>query len=318
MDVNVKVTEKQCYNNITIFPLINNETSNFDFLDLKTGLDMGIVKVEELKNETVSKIAITNNSIAPLLIIDGEEVKGSLQNRIISKTILIAPNKKEEIEVNCSEKGRWSYKSEFNHSNYFANLNTRRLKLDKQIKNQKTQEAVWDSINQVEIANKTLSKTSALRDSYEMTKKMQNEYLKEFKPVKNQVGVIIAIGNEIILIEIINNPKTYKKYHEMLLKSVIIDNLSKNTEEKNNISFNEVEVSEILEYVLESDLTPEKTIGLGKYYRLSNQQYNGAILTLDDQLIHGTFLEVIKDYPIKKDNFSLNLNINQESSYQEI
>lgn len=318
MDVNIKVTEKQCYKNINVFPLISNEKSNFDFLDLKTGLDMGIVKVEELYKETVSKIAITNNSIAPLLIIDGEEIKGSLQNRIISKTILIAPNKKEEIDVNCSEKGRWSYKSEFNHSNYFANLNTRRIKLDKEIKNQKTQDVVWNSIKQVETDNKTLSKTSALRDSYEMTKKMQKEYLNEFSLVKNQVGVIIAIGNEVVLIEIINDSKIYKKYHEMIIKSVIIDYLSKNTEEIDSISFNEFQVSEILEYVLESELTPEKTIGLGEYYRLSNQQYNGAILTLDDQLIHGTFFEVFKDYPIKKDNFTLNLNVNQESSFQEI
>ena len=38
---------------------------------------------------------------------------------------MIPPVSEIEIPVNCSEKGRSTYKSEFHYSNYIANSNTR-------------------------------------------------------------------------------------------------------------------------------------------------------------------------------------------------
>ena len=42
--------------------------------------------------------------------------------------MIIPPKSEMEIPVNCSEKGRNEYKSEFQYSDYIANSNTRRKK----------------------------------------------------------------------------------------------------------------------------------------------------------------------------------------------
>ena len=54
------------------------------------------------------------------------DIAGSLQNRIVAQTMIIPPKSEMEIPVNCSEKGRNEYKSEFQYSDYIANSNTRR------------------------------------------------------------------------------------------------------------------------------------------------------------------------------------------------
>lgn len=116
----------------------------------------------------MEKVKLKNNSVSPLILLDGEEIAGSLQNRIVAQTMIIPPKSEMEIPVNCSEKGRNEYKSEFQYSDYIANSNTRRKKAYN--KNNPLQEVVWNSIDDLETDKNTFSKTKALRDSYEKNK----------------------------------------------------------------------------------------------------------------------------------------------------
>lgn len=129
---------------------------------------MGLVKIEECDNSNIEQVKLKNNSISPLILLDGEEIAGSLQNRIVAQTMIIPPKSEMEIPVNCSEKGRNEYKSEFQYSDYIANSNTRRKKAYH--KNNPFQEVVWNSIDDLETDKNTSSKTKALRDSYEKNK----------------------------------------------------------------------------------------------------------------------------------------------------
>ncbi len=67
--------------------------------------------------------------------------------------MIIPPKSEMEIPVNCSEKGRNEYKSEFQYSDYIANSNTKRKKAYN--KNNPLQEVVWNSIDDLETDKKT-------------------------------------------------------------------------------------------------------------------------------------------------------------------
>lgn len=300
----LSLAKRQNYENLTVVPILSDTNTPFDVLDLKEGLKMGLVKIEECDNSNIEQVKLKNNSISPLILLDGEEIAGSLQNRIISQTMIIAPKSEIKIPVNCSEKGRNTYKSEFHYSNYMANSNTRRKKVYN--KNKLRQNVVWSSIDDLEKDKNTCSKTNALRDSYEKNKYDIDSYLKHFKMENNQIGVICIVENK-VGIEIFNNHSLYEKYDEMLLRSYIIDSSSS---EKINISDKELE--NILASINEDSFIKKEAVGLGKYYKISNSYGNGHILIYENNMVHASFFKKIEE-PAVNNGFVKNIQNNKQT-----
>lgn len=300
----LSLAERQNYENMTVVPILSDTNTPFDVLDLKEGLKMGLVKIEECDNSNIEQVKLKNNSISPLILLDGEEIAGSLQNRIISQTMIIAPKSEIKIPVNCSEKGRNTYKSEFHYSNYMANSNTRRKKVYN--KNKLRQNVVWSSIDDLEKDKNTCSKTNALRDSYEKNKYDIDSYLKHFKMENNQIGVICIVENKVGL-EIFNNHSLYEKYNEMLLRSYIIDSSNK---EKINISNKELE--NILDSINDDSFIKKEAVGLGKYYKISNSYGNGHILIYENNMVHTSFFKKIEE-PAVNNGFVKNIQNNKQA-----
>src|SRR6185437_11391212 len=48
-----------------------------------------------------------NRGSLPVLILDGEEVVGGLQNRVVNTTLLVPPKTTFNLPVSCIEHGRW-------------------------------------------------------------------------------------------------------------------------------------------------------------------------------------------------------------------
>lgn len=300
----LSLAERQNYENMTVVPILSDTNTPFDVLDLKEGLKMGLVKIEECDNSNIEQVKLKNNSISPLILLDGEEIAGSLQNRIISQTMIIAPKSEIKIPVNCSEKGRNTYKSEFHYSNYIANSNTRRKKVYN--KNKLRQNVVWSSIDDLEKDKNTCSKTNALRDSYEKNKYDIDSYLKHFKMENNQIGVICIVENKVGL-EIFNNHSLYEKYNEILLRSYIIDSSNK---EKINISNKELE--NILDSINDNSFIKKEAAGLGKYYKISNSYGNGHILIYENNMVHASFFKKIEE-PAVNNGFVKNIQNNKQA-----
>ena len=284
--INFEHLEIQEHNNLTIIPLKSEGSSKTDILSLKKGLDMSLVIVKECEPESVENVMVTNNAVTPLLLIDGEEIIGAKQNRIINKSTIIPAKTTMKISVSCTEKGRWEYKNEskegFSCSPYIANSNTRRAKANTNELHLR-QNIVWDSIDELESRGEYRSKTSAMNDNYNNLNHKQEEYLNHFIILNGQTGLIAIIDNEVRGIEIFNNPEIYKEYHEKIIKSYIIDSFNgKNS--KNNIKIKEIE--KILNNISESVFIKEDNVGLGESIKFSNNHGSGSALIYDDELVH--------------------------------
>ena len=285
----LSLAKRQDYENITVVPILSDTDTPFDVLDLKKGLKMGLVTIGECDSTNVEKVKLKNNSVSPLILLDGEEIAGSLQNRIVAQTMIIPPKSEMEIPVNCSEKGRNEYKSEFQYSDYIANSNTRRKKAYN--KNNPLQEVVWNSIDDLETDKNT----------YDI-----DSYLKHFKMENNQIGVICIVENK-VGIEIFNNHSLYEKYDEMLLRSYIIDSSSS---EKINISDKELE--NILASINSESFIKKDAVGLGKYYKISNSYGNGHILIYKNNMVHASFFKKIEN-PTVNNEIIKNIQNNKQT-----
>ena len=79
------------------------------YLSLDEALGQGTAQVTEVsKGGHVPELLLINRGDRPVLLIDGEELVGAKQNRVLNLTILAAPHSELVIPVSCVEQGRWS------------------------------------------------------------------------------------------------------------------------------------------------------------------------------------------------------------------
>ncbi|MBO6123868.1 MAG: tubulin-like protein [Methanobrevibacter sp.] len=275
---NIELLQPQVYENIAIIPL-KTERNYIDILTLKKGLELGLVNVKECDTSQVNTIIVKNNAITPLILIDGEEIIGGDQNRIVNSTILIDAGSKMKIPVSCSEKNRWAFKSEFKQSEYMANYNTRRAKEYASRVSNSYQDVIWSSIDCLEVENDYASPTSAMEESYKNIKATQNEIIKQFKIMDGQTGVLIMVDGEIKGFELFLNSGIYRDFHEKIIKSYLIDSKIKN----NMFAVNIEAAREVISHAF--DCSSKK--------RATKELKQHTLLKMMTALEHCTFLKTI-------------------------
>ena len=109
---------------------------------------------EVTEGGTVPELKVINRGEKPVLLLDGEELSGAKQNRVLNTTILLKEKSETVIPVSCTEHGRWSYRSShFEESGHIMSAKLRRVKNASVHENLKAvhafrsdQGAVWDEI----------------------------------------------------------------------------------------------------------------------------------------------------------------------------
>ncbi|MBC8461243.1 MAG: hypothetical protein H8D67_24940, partial [Deltaproteobacteria bacterium] len=97
-----KIGRKQTYKNLAIFPILSTYCLDLDYLLLDEALTKDFIEVVEVDKEgAVPELKVINKSPQMVLILDGEEVVGAKQNRIVNTTILIQGNSTIVIPVSC-------------------------------------------------------------------------------------------------------------------------------------------------------------------------------------------------------------------------
>lgn len=297
---NFEYTSMQSYENMSVIGIKSNKNyNNIDILPLKKGLQMGLVKIDELKNADVNKLNVTNNAITPLLILDGEELIGAKQNRIANATYIIPPKTNMQIRVSCTEAGRWKYTTNhFKYSGHFAEANLRKAKAQDVTKSLKTsgtrksnQARIWNHISEVSNNLKVESKTSAMREIYTNNKAKINKYLDNFKDENNTIGSIILINNEVSGIELLFNTTLYKENHRKLIESYIPEAIQRKNEDHNNKS---IDVDEFINEIITSKIEEYKPDGIGVDVRVESEDIIGSTILLENNPINASFFRKIK------------------------
>ena len=293
LNISLELMEKQSYKNMDIIPIKTDSFAKKDFITLKKGFEMGLVEIKELENEEVNTVICKNDAVVPLILIDGDEIIGAKQNRIMNESLLIPANSQMKIPVSCTEHGRWRFKSnerEFQHSDYSLNFESRRIKSIARNECRDYQSDVWSHISDLEDRHSFRSRTSSMNDNYEHSKTAQDDYINNLKIADGANGVICFINGEFKGLELFYNHSIYKEYYEKTLRSYIIEAISyggnKTVGEELfrviNGEMNDLSSSEFIEY---------ETVGLGKNIRFATKGGPGSGLIFEDELVHMTYFK---------------------------
>ena len=287
----IELLTPQSHKHMTVIPLKTQTNYKFDILTLKKGFELGLVEVKECEQSTVNTLLVKNKSIDPLILIDGEEVVGGKQNRIVNSTTVIAPKSESPVSVSCTEHGRWKYKSEFKSSVHIANYNTRRAKLKAERECAPVQNEVWSSINCLEDSLDFSSPTSAMSESYEAQRINHAEFINAFEVVDGQNGALVILNGEIKGFELFLNPEIYRQFHEKIIKSYLIDSKIENTTYSINVDEAKLEI----ENAKDSTFEDKKSGGLEKSFEFENSAGFGKLYVYKKEILHWSYFKKDSD-----------------------
>ena len=298
----IKLGEIRTYKNMTTVGLKGLNFPDIEYLTLSEGIDNGNVRITEIDElGSVPSLNIINNGDLPVLLIDGEELKGAKQNRVLNTTILIPEYFKGEIPVSCTEEGRWRYDSpNFVDAETIAPSRIRESKsesvsasLNEDNSYRSNQGELWDKVSTISYELCAESPTKAMNDVFETKKDDLDDYIKEF-PFHNQNGVLVFINGKIKGMDILSCEENYEKYHKKIIKSFCLDALADKQEYGGNTDFIK-ESNDFINEIATINMIKKPSIGYGYDCRFVNENIAGAILVHEDSIIHGAFFKKMRE-----------------------
>ena len=178
---------------------------------------------------SVPELKVVNKSPRMILILDGEELVGAKQNRIVNTTILVQGNATIVIPVSCVEHGRWSYDSpKFHSQERMMSSNLRAMKSEQvsySIRSsgeyRSDQGAIWDGIAEKAERMGAPSPTGAMAEIYDKERPTIEEYVKPFHLIDSQVGAIFMINGKVAGLDAFGKPGTFSEVFKNSLKAML-------------------------------------------------------------------------------------------------
>tara|TARA_B100001057_G_scaffold121583_1_gene120361 strand:+ start:5929 stop:6870 length:942 start_codon:yes stop_codon:yes gene_type:complete len=285
-------------NNITIFFLQSKTKLENNFLTLEESISKSLVDIKEINSKgTIRYLKVSNKSNQKLLILGSEQIIGNAlkQNRVVNNTTLVPEKTTIMLSVSCCEKNRWSpavannictseslyfTKGRINNSvNIFDNNKTDQFK-------------IWDDIAEKLDEFSTKSFTGTLEDTYNNNKLYFDEITNYFTINENDVGVVAAIGNRLVNVEIFSSNKLLKMYFPKIIKSLIFESYNK-TSQNYLLGLKDVyKLFRLIEFS-EKKLHKPHNDCLGEEIRFNSDRVVGSCLNYKEKLLH--FSGFLKD-----------------------
>src|SRR5271165_5973755 len=201
----IRVGDPIHHENLTIFPIFSSgpTADEVDYLLSDEAVGAGCVTVEEINESgSVPTLMVTNSGDQRVLFLEGEELRGAKQNRVLNTSVLIGAGTKTTIPVSCVEQGRWRFRShQFAPSENYSSPKLRQklkqsvsLSLSAGQGHRSDQGAVWTEVDRQMQSLKSSSDTCAMSDTYETNRDRYQEFRTHLSYAEGATGLAVAIG----------------------------------------------------------------------------------------------------------------------------
>lgn len=295
----IKFGEIQVHKHVAVIPMIGNGDSGPDYLTMKEAMEGHLFTVAEVtEGGAVPELNVINQTDKPVLLLDGEELSGAKQNRVLNTTILLREKSETVIPVSCTEHGRWSYSSShFEESGHIMSAKLRRIKNASVHENLKSaycyrsdQGAVWDEIAIQAHVNKVSSVTGAMKDILEAKQEDLDAFLEHIPIVADQNGLLVLVNGEVVGLDMISRAAAFRILHPKLIRSYVMDALTEKPDKEKESS--QGKAGAFLKKVLECVENPFDSVGYGRDYRYEGKKIVGSALVHENTVIHMAFFQI--------------------------
>jgi hypothetical protein len=292
------------FHNLTMLPLLPPAGRAFpaepEWLTLDDAGDQ--LRITELDGSaSVPELMLENRGDRPVLLLDGEELIGAKQNRVLNLTILAPPHQKIVVPVSCVEAGRWRHVSEeFRTSPRLQFARGRARKLETVSASMRStgdrlsdQGEVWRDIAEKQVVLRCESPTSAMADVYQHHAAGVDEYVSALPAGAGQVGALFVLDGEVVGLDLFDHPVILSKLLPKLVRSYALDALESRFAVDRPAAAGAPSTEGLVKHAsaflaetaaADGQLFP--AVGLGEEIRLQAAGVSGGALVLGDRLIH--------------------------------
>jgi hypothetical protein len=278
--------------NLTMYPLLLPGESAPGYLTLDEALAAGLASVTEVSEAgSVPELLVKNLAKMPVLILDGEELVGAKQNRIVNLTILVAAQQTLHIPVSCVEAGRWVRRSrEFASAGraHYASGRARKLEqvsfaMRESGSRSADQGDVWADIDAKACRLMAESPTNAAAAMYEGSQAKLDEFIERLDAVPRQAGALFTINGVVAGLDVFDSQATWRKSMHKLVQSYGLDALDHSGAP---VSDAKPQPKRFLSTLKKAARESFPAIGLGEDVRIKGSTIVGGGLVVDGKVLH--------------------------------
>ena len=302
----VTLGQPQQYRNLTLYPLLAAGPAQPGYRRLEQALALGSARVTEVsEGGRVPELCFVNDGDLPVLLLDGEELVGAKQDRILNLTVLAPAHQTTIIPVSGVEAGRWcGENAEFAGARraHFATGRARKAAdVSDSLRRRGTRESdqgrVWADIAEKSRRFGIHSPTSAAAALYASQRQRLDDFQRAFAPQPGQCGALFAIDGRLVGLDLFDSPATLAAALPKLVESHALDaldtaltgDLDLETPPGLRPVTTPADVADPaawLTTIAQAAIERFPGVGVGEDWRLRGHDLTGGALVKEDRVIH--------------------------------
>ncbi len=284
----VRVGEPMRCGGVTVFPLFTGlpmfpaGDGTLNYVLAHEAMSEKTVAVQEVSEEgEVPFLLVDNCGDQPVLFIEGTEVCGGKQNRVLCSSILMPGRSRTRIPVVCTQFKRW----EFNGRQFAAGSHCppslRHVLKDG---HRPDQSRIWRTIRNKHHRLGVRSQSENLSDALEAHREKADQLKRNLPYPEGALGIVVALGGKIVSADIFDKPTTLQKLWGRFLDGFLLDALDISETQPSNF---QLPVRLYMEMVRDMRWRTTATVGLGEaYHARGDDDTLGTTLVVDGVPVH--------------------------------
>jgi len=280
------------FGGLAVAPLFREPGPSVDYIVLDDALKSGRFWISEATDGgIVAMLRATNLTDQPVFLMEGEELVGAKQNRVLNLSLMVPPGETVDIPVSCVEAGRWQRRTELFQSSSNTQFAAGRARKVAQITDSLTmnlsaisdQSDVWAAIDAKAERLGVRSGTSAMSAMFEHHIGPIDEYNDMLRATPGQIGSVFLIDGEVVGMDAFDKQTTYASLHAKIVAGYAVDALEV---ERLSTTVSRRLVDQFLDRVAMAPSVAFQVTGSGMTIRLASHSVAGAALELNGNLVH--------------------------------
>jgi hypothetical protein len=282
---------------LTLFPLLRADAPPAAYALLDEALDAGLAEVSEISDGgSVPELLFRNRSDRDILLVDGEELVGAKQNRVLNLTILVGAYQDVKIPVSCVEAGRWAWRS--------RRFSSGKRKLHARARLEKMrgvsaamresgarsrgdiQGAVWRSVDAKIASFDYRSPTSSLHEVFDSVEDRLQKHRGRVAPLPGQIGAVFVVGGQVAGVELFDAADTLGKLLPKLVDSYLFDALEHESDGATPKAPSLDEVRALIERIANAQPAVYTAVAKGVDLRIEQPDLHAAALADGERVVH--------------------------------